>query len=651
MKDVRLGALDRFKIPAALLVVAIHTSPLACFSASADLILTRILARIAVPFFLMVTGYFLLPQFLFRRAKDLRPLLRFFKKTLLLYGLAIALYLPVNLYAGQLHGAGVWDILRMLLFDGTLYHLWYLPACLLGVLLIFLFSRTLPFGAVLGISLALYGVGLLGDSYYGLFSGFHAFRAVYGTMFHVFSYTRNGIFYAPLFLVLGAAMTRLRMRRGSALAGFILSLAAMTAEGLALHHWEIPRHDSMYLTLPLVMLFLFQFLLSFELRGAKSLRTVSMGMYLIHPLCIILVRGAAKPAHLEGLLIENSLLHYACVCLLSAAFGIALAWIGSRLHRKAFQTGRAWIELDRECLRQNVDELRQRLPPGCQLMPAVKANAYGHGAVPVSRELNRLGVRAFCVATVPEGVELRKGGVKGEILVLGYTHPKQFPLLRRYRLTQTVVDAAYAQLLNAYGRKLKVHLKIDTGMHRLGERAEQLDALCGVFSCRNLIITGTYTHLCCADSNQPEEHRYTQLQGDRFRQTLAEFEQRGCSPGRIHLLASDGLLYYPELGGDYARVGIALYGVLSDRADRERCPVPLRPVLSLKARVVLTKPLHAGECAGYGLQHTAPRSQTIAVIAIGYADGLPRALSCGRGKVLLHGQEPPSSGVSAWIRP
>ncbi|MGM9606039.1 MAG: serine racemase VanT catalytic subunit [Oscillospiraceae bacterium] len=640
----QFGGLDAFKIPAALLVIAIHTSPLSSFSAGADFVLTRIIARIAVPFFLMVTGYFLLPQYLSEHTKDLRPLGRFFKKALLLYGIAVVLYLPVNLYAGQLRGAGVWDILRMLLFDGTLYHLWYLPASLLGVLLVFLLSRKLPFGAVLGIALALYGIGLLGDSYYGLFSDCRVFRAVFDAMFHVFPYTRNGIFYAPIFLVMGAEMTRVRPRRGIATTGFLCSMAAMIAEGLTLHHLDVQRHDSMYLALLPCMFFLFPLLLSVELRPSKRLRTISMWMYLIHPMFIILVRGAAKLVHLEGLLIENSMVHYLTVCLLSAAFGIALERISSRLLRKNFEMGRAWIELDRENLRQNVDALRELLPPGCQLMPAVKANAYGHGAVPVSRELNRLGVRTFCVATVSEGVELRRGGVKGEILVLGYTHPEQIPLLRRYRLTQTVVDSAYAQLLDQYGKKIKVHLKIDTGMHRLGERAERLDALCGVFSCKNLKVTGAYTHLCCADTNVPEDRKYTEMQGEAFRQVVSELEKRGHRCGKTHLLASYGLLNYPELGGDYARVGIALYGVLSNRTDLERCPVTLRPVLSLKARVVLTKQLRAGEGAGYGLQHVAQRDETIAVLAIGYADGLPRALSCGHGRVLLHGAEAPVIG-------
>lgn len=147
-----------------------------------------------------------------------------------------------------------------------------------------------------------------------------------------------------------------------------------------------------------------------------------------------------------------------------------------------FPTGRAWVELDRAALLHNADVLRSLLPPGCQLMPAVKANAYGHGAVWVAQELNRAGVNAFCVATVTEGIELREHGVSGEILVLGHTHPTQFPLLRRYDLTQTILDRAYAEALNASGEKVLTQVAIDTGMHRLGLPWDDQDQLTAVLA-------------------------------------------------------------------------------------------------------------------------------------------------------------------------
>ncbi len=307
-------------------------------------------------------------------------------------------------------------------------------------------------------------------------------------------------------------------------------------------------------------------------------------------------------------------------------------------------TGRAWIELSGAALAQNVAALRTRLPAGCRLMPAVKANAYGHGAALIAGELNRLGVDAFCVATAQEGVELRGAGVTAEILVLGYTHPSQFPLLRQYDLIQTAVDVVHAAQLNAFGKPLRVHIAIDTGMHRLGERSEHLSDLQRIFAMEHLNVDGVYTHLCAADGRTPRERAYTLAQAAEFARVVDALEQFGCHCPKRHLLSSYGVLRYPELGGDYARVGIALYGLLSSQADTALWGQFLRPVLSLKARVAAVKPLYAGESAGYGLQFTAKRQMRIAVLTIGYADGLPRNLSNGAGAALLHGCKAPILG-------
>lgn len=308
-----------------------------------------------------------------------------------------------------------------------------------------------------------------------------------------------------------------------------------------------------------------------------------------------------------------------------------------------FEKGRAWIELDMEHLRHNVAALRSLLPQGCSLMPAVKANAYGHGAVPIARELNALGVRGFCVASVDEAVELREQGIEGEILILGYTHPRQAGLLRRYDLTQTVADLEHAAQLNGLGHAIKVHIAADTGMHRLGERCEDFERIIEMFEMKNLSVEGVFTHLCTADSGDVEQRAFALKQFSRFRIMLERLRRQGHSP-RSHILGSYGLLNYPDFGGDYVRAGIALYGVLSCREDLARCPIELRPVLSLKARIALTKRICPGEGAGYGLDYVAQQERLLAVISIGYADGVPRSLSCGRGKVLIRGFEAPIVG-------
>lgn len=657
-------SLDYFRVLAALLVVAIHTSPLASFSVTADFILTRVLARIAVPFFFMVTGFFLLPQYLFGSTKNYHRLLAFLKKTLLLYLAVILLYLPINLYAGHFHDAGVWGSLRMFLFDGTFYHLWYLPAVLLGVFIVCFLGRKLPVKAIVGICLFLYFLGLAGDSYYGFIADIPVLSTIYNALFHIFSYTRNGIFYAPVFLAMGAFLSRNGFPQASQdrlnAMGFVIFLSIMVAEGLLLHHFDIQRHDSMYIALLPCMFFLFRLLLIADQKSkvfdyfrtmlfpAKYLRTFSTYVYLLHPLFIILVRGFAKVIHLEPILIGNSLVHYIAVCILSCAASAGLSaipHIPPILRKKQFYfKNRAWIEINYESLYHNVNILRSLLPAGCELMPAVKANAYGHGAVLVSKALNNMGIKAFCVASVSEGIELRHNGIKGNILVLGYTHKEDFSLLRKYHLIQTVVDYEYAKVLNNYGKKLRVHLKIDTGMHRLGERCEQFENVCRIFELKNLVIEGIYTHLCADESVNPSDKAFTLAQAQAFGDIISKLNALGLACPKVHILSSYGLINYPELAGDYARVGIALYGVLSTRPNLKDQEPKLTPILSVKARIAVVKDLLQGESAGYGLQYIASHDTKTAVIAIGYADGLPRALSCGRGNVLINGQIAPIIG-------
>ena len=502
-----------------------------------------------------------------------------------------------------------------------------------------------------GICFVLYLIGLSGDSYYGLAEQVPALKRMYEGIFSVSSYTRNGLFYAPVFLVMGAGIRRGRIKSAEPagnLAGFVLTLGLMITEAVALHRLDLQRHDSMYIMLPAVMFFLFRALLAVDTAPVRRFRELSTWIYVIHPFCIILVRGGAKAVHLEEFLVENSLVHYLAVC---AASGVG-AVIGSRIFARfsvfgrkeqAFEKGRAWIELSREDLARNVETLQGLFSSG-ELMPAIKANAYGHGAVLIAKELQKMGIKAFCVACAAEGVELRRHGITGEILVLGYTHPKDFGLLKKYRLIQTVVDLAYGKMLNHYGRKIKVHVKIDTGMHRLGERAEKSKEICRIFRLKNLQIEGIYTHLCADETKDAADQAYTKRQAALFYRIADRLEAQGFTGLKTHLLASYGLINYPELGGDYVRVGIALYGVLSDRKVGENHPAGLVPVLSLKARIAVVKDLYQGESVGYGLDYTADKDRRIAVLSIGYADGLPRSLSGGRGRVLIHGQCAPVIG-------
>lgn len=664
------GWLDRFRLIAAFLVIAIHTSPLASFNGAADFFFTRVLARVAVPFFFMVTGHFTLYRSSWKRSLT---------KMCLLYGLSVLLYLPLGIYAGHYRELSFTEVLKMLLFDGTFYHLWYFPACILGILLISLLRRFFSLKCVTVISAFLYVVGLFGDSYFGLAEKVPVLHTIYESMFQIFSYTRNGLFLAPLFLVLGVwagklltfPVSRLRSvsAAGTALA---LSFAAMTAEAFLLRHFELQRHDSMYLFLVPTVFFLYLLLSALpEVPSRKDLRTAAMWIYILHPAFIVVVRGLAKALHLTALLVDNSLLHYLAVALLSVGAGVIFAWLSGKISKarsgkaslddsKAAQAAfsaapphRAWIELDLHALEHNVLFLQSLLPEGCRLMPAVKANAYGHGAVPIAAELNRLGIRSFCVACASEGIELRNAGINGEILILGYTPPEQLPLLQQYHLSQTILDFAYAESLSRSGVRLHVHIAVDTGMHRLGIRCEDIEQIAAVYAFRNLAVDGIYTHLSACDSDSPESRNFTECQIAAFVQATETLKARGCPCRGLHLLSSYGIFNYPEAAGDYVRPGIALYGLLSSDRDSRRilsgkdesaAPSPLRPVLSLKARVASLRTLHEGEAAGYGLAFIADREMKLAVLSIGYADGLPRALSDGNGRVLINGYSAPILG-------
>lgn len=308
-----------------------------------------------------------------------------------------------------------------------------------------------------------------------------------------------------------------------------------------------------------------------------------------------------------------------------------------------YEKGRAWIELNLASLKSNLSQLQAILPASCALMPAVKANAYGHGAIPIAQALSRLNITHFCVASAAEGIQLREAGIPGEILVLGYTHPKQFEELYHYHLTQTVIDASYAQEISRFGKNLFVHVGIDTGMRRLGERSENMDRILSIWNLPHLKITGLFSHLCVSDSARETDILFTHRQIQRFQAAARLIQEKSNRPFACHLQGSYGILNYPHLSFDYARPGLALYGAMS-RPDEHTvasfCP---HPVLSLKARVESLKALHAGESAGYGLAYTAKQETILAVVSIGYADGIPRELS-GKGHALIHGKKAPIVG-------
>jgi serine/alanine racemase len=307
------------------------------------------------------------------------------------------------------------------------------------------------------------------------------------------------------------------------------------------------------------------------------------------------------------------------------------------------ETGRAWVEIDLDAVAHNARGLGALLPEGCKLMAVVKADGYGHGARHIAGRLHREGVDAFAVATAAEGADLREVIQDGEILVLGYTHPGDAATLSGFKLSQTVVDMAHAKALDAAGHKLGVHIMVDTGMHRLGIDHSDLAALEGVFACKNLTVKGVATHFATSDGTDDSDVEFTILQAERFFGVVRALRGKGYDVGKLHAQASYGLLNYPDMKCDYARAGIALYGVLSDNTPVVTMPA-LRPVLSLKARVARVQRIGAGESVSYGRTFTAFEPVTVATICVGYGDGVPRQLSGNGGEAIVRGRRVPLVG-------
>ena len=624
--------IEIFRVVAAFLVVAIHTSPLAGYSGTADFVFTRVIARVAVPFFFMVTGYFVLSK-----GTGVR---RFLKKTAIIYAASAALYLPINVYAGHLQGWGLLDLVQQVLFEGTFYHLWYLPAALLGAWLTSLLMRRTSRGVCAAIVTALYVLGLLGDSYWGLIEGVPGVSSAYNALFALMGYTRNGLFFAPMFMFLGAEM-RMAKRRGVGFeaAGLVLSFALMLAEALNARAQGWQRHDSMYVLLPFVMYFLFALLSRVKGSVRLPLGSFSLLVYVLHPAVIIVVRGAARFLGLWDILVENSLGHYVAVCIGSAAAAAVILWVWERIRRRDVSpTSRAWVEVDSATLLDNARRLEEFMPESTHLMAVLKADAYGHGAVRSALELNRIGVNAFAVACCAEGVELRRAGVRGLILILGYTDVNEWRTLARYRLTQCGVDAAYVHELSAAAKRtVSVHLKVDTGMHRLGESWEHVDDIAGCYSLPHVRVTGMFTHLCVSDSLSEGDVGFSNTQLERFFSLAGELERRGINPGELHTQSSYGIVNYPDRRCAYGRAGVALYGVKSDEHDGVKAWPELAPALSLKARIGLVREVPAGDSVGYGREFVAERPSKLAVLPIGYGDGVFRCAMHGGAEALVRG--------------
>ncbi len=295
-----------------------------------------------------------------------------------------------------------------------------------------------------------------------------------------------------------------------------------------------------------------------------------------------------------------------------------------------------WAEIDLGALKANYAALRALAPAPPEVVPVVKAEAYGHGAGPVARALAEAGAAVFAVGAVEEGVALRRAGVAQDILVLSTTWSGQEPLALEHRLILAIDAPQSVAALDAAAREkglqAPVHVKIDTGMGRLGVRGDLLGPLLDALRRAGRVVPdGVFTHLARADEADPA---FTEVQTRRFEAALAALGERGLRPRRVHCANSAGLLYHPALRKWGARAGIALYGYAPGPLPP---PVELRPVLSLQTRVGPVRRIPAGEPVGYGGRFVASRPTCYATLPIGYADGLPRGLS-GNCRAIVSGR-------------
>ncbi len=300
------------------------------------------------------------------------------------------------------------------------------------------------------------------------------------------------------------------------------------------------------------------------------------------------------------------------------------------------ETSRAWIEIDSEKLKENYKKVADFIAPS-KVMAIAKAEAYGHGAEQFCKALNEVGCEAFAVAAPSEAIELRKKGVKGLIFVMGYTMPELAPLICEYDITVSAVSYSHAKAMSETGYPVKMHVAIDTGMNRLGEKFDS-PLLLEEYKLPNIVITGSYSHLAMADSLTPEDKALTDLQVKRFDETVKKIAESGFNAGELHLQASYGIVNKTDNHYSYCRPGLLLFGIKSLETDTVLTDLKLSPVLSARARVASVKEVKKGEIAGYNRHFTAEKDCVIADVSLGYCDFLPRCYFQNGGYILINGK-------------
>ncbi len=309
-------------------------------------------------------------------------------------------------------------------------------------------------------------------------------------------------------------------------------------------------------------------------------------------------------------------------------------------------TARAWAQIDLDAMTHNFNIAKST---GKKVMCVIKANAYGHGAIPCGLHLQRLGADFFAVACLAEALELRNGGITKPMLILGYTPAEYAAELSQHHITQTVYDMDSAQALSAEAVKagvtIDVHIKVDTGMSRIGIYAQSAEFAASaaeeierIYALPGLRVRGVYTHFSVADA--PEQDSYTKWQLSNYHAVLDALSAKGIHPELRHAGNTAAIMNHPDTHFDMIRAGIMLYGMYPDGIHRQG---PLRPVMTLKSRVAQIREMPAGASVSYGRTYETKAPIRMAVITAGYADGHPRRIS-DNSYDIINGREFPQIG-------
>ena len=310
---------------------------------------------------------------------------------------------------------------------------------------------------------------------------------------------------------------------------------------------------------------------------------------------------------------------------------------------------RTWADISLDNLEYNYRSIRAHLPQGTKFLGVMKADAYGHGAVPVSRALADLGAEYLAVSNLEEAVQIRRGEVRLPILILGYTPAEYASNMIFLDITQEVHSLEYARELNealaGTNYILNVHLKLDTGMTRIGffayDNERTLDELRQVAQLPHLHIEGVFMHFCVADSRAEADVSFTKLQYKRFMDMLSAMAGVGIRPEIRHCCNSGATILRPEYAMDMIRPGVATYGF--HPSPDTVGEIDLRPMMSLHTSIAQIRTIAAGKSISYGRTYTTPEDKLVAVLPIGYADGLSRLLS-NRVTFRICGKEAPVVG-------